>query len=503
MASEIAVASGIAFLGTVAALLQLLWGQDIGLADNGDGFRLMCHFRLAKSSDVLANPLVLHYQPQPGGCLPHLAYFSSAQWLVRPALWLYHLRHGADAGFDLRYLGVVHSGVFGVLLAALYLALPGSRGARALTTVIGGVLLSDVSFVAYFVSPFSEPATFFGLLAMVAAGTWYVRCRRVPVLALVVLVAATAFLVLAKSQTFVVALIVVPVVLSRPVEAGPLWGAWKGRIVPVVACVTLLATAAGNLLQQPPFFTDVNKHNMVFYTLLVDSPEPESTLRELGVPTGLVRYRGSGYFTPQVAAKDGDVEYREFQRVVDRRSILTYLATHPSHWWPLFRAGARAVAEVRPDYLSNYPIERPEGALLAPRANPAERLLGALAPVSWPLLPLVWVVGLVASAGALLRRSLGVERRALWAACYLLTATASSQWLISIAGDGYYELVKHTVLAGYATALLVAVGCGALAPVVVGRLRNRESWRETDVMAPMGPDEVAQRDDAATASSPP
>lgn len=235
---------------------------------------------------------------------------------------------------------------------------------------------------------------------------------------------------------------------------------------------------------------------MTFYTLLVDSPDPESTLRALGAPTGLVRYRGSGYFSPQVAGKDGDVEYREFQRVVDRRSIVTYLATHPSHWWPLLRAGARAVAEVRPDYLSNYPVQRPAGALLAPRANPTERLLGAIAPVSWPLLPVVWVVGLVASAVALLRRSLGVERRALWAACYLLTATASSQLLISIAGDGYYELVKHTVLAGYVTALLVAVGCGALLPVVVGRLRNRETWRETDVMARVGPGEVAQHDAA-------
>jgi hypothetical protein len=45
---EFALATGIAVLGALAALLQLFWGQDIGLADNGDGFRLMCHFDLVR-----------------------------------------------------------------------------------------------------------------------------------------------------------------------------------------------------------------------------------------------------------------------------------------------------------------------------------------------------------------------------------------------------------------------------------------------------------------------
>jgi hypothetical protein len=41
-----------------------------------------------------------------------------------------------------------------------------------LTVVVAGLLLADVTFVTYFVSPFSEPATFLGLLAVVAATAW-------------------------------------------------------------------------------------------------------------------------------------------------------------------------------------------------------------------------------------------------------------------------------------------------------------------------------------------
>lgn len=464
---DVAVAGGLGFLGALAALLQLFWGQDIGLADNGDGYRLMCHFWLVKRIDVIGDPLVMHYAPVTYGCPPQLAYLSSQEWLVRPALWIYRLRY--ESGFDLRALGILHSALFGLLLAALYLALPGRRRPRALTVVVAGVLLADVTFVTYFVSPFSEPATFLGLLAVVAAAAWYVRARATPWWPLLLLTVATAFLVLAKSQTFVFALLVTPVLLSRRVEAGRFSGAWRGRAVPAAASVVLLATAAGNLLQQPPFFVEVNNHNLVFHTLLVESPDPGSVLRSLGVPEDLVRYRGTGYFDPQAHGKEEDPQYRQFTREVNRRKLVVYLATHPGHWPRLLETGAEAVSELRPDYLSNYPTPRRDDDLLAPRPNPTERLLGSLRHVSWPLFPVVWLAALVAGALALFRRSFTAEARALGAVCYLLGATAFSQVVIAVAGDGYYELVKHTVLSGYATALLLAVAAGALVAALVPR----------------------------------
>lgn len=470
---EPGVATCVAVMGAAAALLQLFWGQHIGLADNGDGFRLMCHFDLVKRVDVLASRLVLHYAPVTYGCRSELAYVSSQQWLVWPAVRAYQLRY--ESGFDLRALGMMHSALFGLLLAALYRALPGPRRARVAAVVVAGVLLVDVAFVAYFVSPFSEPATFLGLLAVVAATAWYVRAAGTPWLPLLALTLATAFLVLAKSQTFVFALLVVPVLLSRRVETRTLSGPWRGRVVPAAAGVVVLAAAAGNLLQQPPFFVEVNNHNLVFHTLLVDSPEPESVLRSLGVPEDLVRYRGTGYFSLAPEERDADPQYQEFQRRVDRRDLLVYLATHPGHWPQLLQAGAEAVSELRPDYLSNYPTPRPGGDRLAPRPNPTERLLGWLAPVSWPLLPIVWLGALVAGALALFRRSLGTSGRALGAVCFLLGAGALSQVVIAVAGDGYYELVKHSVLAGYATALLLAVGVGALASALGPHLPRRRA----------------------------
>ncbi len=470
------MAAGLALLGTLAGLLQLFWGQDIGLADNGDGFRLMCQFNLVKGVDVLGSPLILRYDFRPdAGCLPELSYLSSQEWLVRPAVWAYRLRNGSGTGFDLRYFGPLHSALFGLLLAALYLALPGRRSARLVTTVLAGFLLADVTFVTYFVSPFSEPATFLGLLAVVAATAWYVRARRVPALALVLLLGASVFLALAKSQTFVFALLVPPVMLARAVEAGPLRGPWKGRVVPAAACLVLLVAAGANLLQRPDFFGHVNKHNLVFHTLLVDSRNPESTLRSLGASPGLVRYRGTGYFDPPAARKGEDPEYLQFQRTVSRGDLLSYMATRPRHWWPLLRAGAEAVSQLRTPYLSNYPEPRPVEELLADRPNPTERLLGTPGGLSWPLLPVVWLAVLAAGVFTVLRRSSSAGARALGAVWYLLGATALSQVLVALLGDGYYELVKHTVLAGYATALMLAVAAGPLLSALGRRLADRLS----------------------------
>jgi hypothetical protein len=417
--------------------------------------------------------VAFHYAPVTYGCEPNLAYMSSQQWLVRPALWIYGLRY--ESGFDLRALGILHSTVFGVLLAALYLALPGRRLVRVLTVVVAGLLLADVTFVTYFVSPFSEPATFLGLLAVVAATAWYVRdagSRRLP---FVLLTCATAFLMIAKSQTVVFAVLVAPVLLSRRVEVGGFTGRWRGRAVPGVACVVLLAAGVGHLLQQPPFFAQVNNHNVVFHTLLVESSDPGAVLRSLGVSEDLVRYRGTGYFNPRAHGLEDDPQYEQFLREVDRSKVLRYLASHPGQWPRLLEAGTEAVAELRPDYLSNYPTARRDDAILAPRPNLTERLPGSLHHLSWPLFPIVWLVASVVGAVALFRRSAGTEGRALGAVCYLLGATALSQVVVAVAGDGYYELVKHTVLSGYATALLVAVAAGALASAVGRRLRTRRT----------------------------
>lgn len=476
-------------LGTTAVLLQLFLGTDVGLADNGDGFRLMCTFHLTKRVDVLANPLELHYVSVPVGCAPALNYFSSMQWLVAPGRALYRLRYGAEAGLDLRVLGVVGAVVQGAALAGLYLGLPGGRLRRGVTVGLAALLLADISFATYFVSPFSEPAAFLGLLVVTACVAWYLRAPRRPVVPLVALTAAGVFLCLAKSQTAPFAALLLPVLLLRAVPLGRRAGPWAGRVAPALAALVLVGVTATNLAQTPAFFSEVNVHNLVFRTLLPDDADPAGALRALGAPASLLRYEGTGYFDPPAAGKATDPDYAVFQNRVTRGVVLRFIAEHPGHWLPLLRAGARAAPVLRVDYLSNFPTPRSPQDFLAPRPDPARRLLALLGPASWPLLPLAWLVTALVSAVVALRRSSPPGRRATAAASYLLAAGALSQVLVALLGDGYYELVKHTILAGYATVLLGCLGAGW----AVSRLAAAARTPHTAPAAPPSPSAPRRR----------
>ena len=479
--TDVALAAVLAAVASAAALLQLFLGPDIGLADNGDGFRLMCHFDLVKQRDVLSSPLEGRYVEAATGGDPRLAYFSSQQWLTGAAVEAFQLRSGGDGGFDLRASGVLHAGVFGALLGLLFLALPGGRAARVTATVVAVVLLSDVSFVSYFVSPLSEPATFLGLLAVVVAAAWYVRADGpswVPPVALVGLVAAGAFLALAKSQTAVFAALLVPVLLLRTVPVAGLAGRWKGRLVPAAAAALLLAMSAAHVSSQPRYFTEVNVHHVVFLTLLPQSPDPAATLEELGAAPELARYAGTGYFGRGRTERSVDPAYQAFTAEVERGDVLRHLATEPRYWVPLLREGASAVTVVRVSKLSNHLDERPRDQFQADRPNPSERILTSVGRGPWWVLPLFWTVAALASVATLLRTR-SPATRSTAAVCCLLAVGALGQVVVAVVGDGYSELVKHTVLAGYATALLAAIalgaGVGAAADHLAARRRARGS----------------------------
>ena len=479
------VASVLGTLATVGVLLQLFLGPDVGLADNGDGFRLMCHFDLVRHTDPLFNPLEVRYDDGPG-CSSGLGYFSSQQWLTGGAVEAFRLRFGQAAGFDLRAVGALHAFLFGTALALLYLALPGGRPRRLVTTVVAGVLLADITFVSYFVSPLSEPATFLGLLLVVAAAAWYVRAERRLLPALLALGAAGVFLSLAKSQTGVFAGLLVPVLLLRTVEVGRLRGRWGGRVAPALVALALLGVTAGNLSQQPDFYTRVNLHNLVFSTLLPQAPDPAGVLSELGADPGLARYSGTGYFSPGQAEREADPAYQAFGEQVSRADVLGYLAGEPSQWKPLLREGAYAAGVVRVHYMSNYREVRELEDFKAPRPNPTQALLNALGAQAWPLLPVGWLVVGTAGFVLALRRASDARTRTTGVLCYLLGIGALSQTVVALIGDGYYELVKHTVLSGFATGALLAVGLGALVGAVterrgVPRGSGAPSTQDTDV----------------------
>ena len=470
------IAALVALLATGAALLQLFLGPDLGLADNGDGRRVLCEVGLqppprpSMFTDVVFGlpPLT---DAAAGACdRGDMRYTSSQVVLVEAVQRVDDLVTGP--GLDLRAVGAVVCALFGLGLAALYLALPGGRAVRLLAVGITGALLLDVAYAHYFSSAYSESAGFLGIVWTVAALAWLGR-RPVGAGPLLALLAAAGFLATAKTQLTPLAGLVIGLVLLRTWQFCRETGSGRRPVLLAGAfAVALAGTSALLLAYQGHEFQRANMHNLVLHTVVPLADDPRAALADMGLEPSLAAYAGTHAFEADLS---GDPAYAEFTRVASRAAVLGHLAGHPDVVAEMLLAGLDQVGDPRTGYLAELSVaERGEAAAEADRWSFASDLLRELRPAAWPLLPLGWVV--LVGWGTLLsvrRHVFGADLRG-WGLPIVFTGLgAASQVVVSLVGDGYYELAKHEVFVSYLTWPALVLSLGSVAHLLGIRLDRR------------------------------
>jgi hypothetical protein len=461
-------------LGAVALVLfHLLVPFVIGTSDTGDQRRLLCqidagdpHFGEARNSAERFVAITLDpIPPNPVHCGAFRVterYPSSAVGVLVVAQRLTRLA-GLPGALDLRMVGLVYAVLYGVVIGAFVLLLPGPRWARVAVAAGLGVLGADATFVPYFDSAFSEPMEFVALLGTFAGllAVW-----RRPVVSPWRVAAVTvvfALLVTAKSQDIPLCVLLAAALVLVRCPVGRLRGAVGARVVPAVAAACLLAVGAGNLYLQPQQYNEQLVYTDVFFTILADSPDVRADLAEFGLPPELARYAGRTWFvvSDQLAA---DPDYRVFLRRTTMKDVALFYARHPDRLWPVLRLGVQDVLKARHPLPNTTRAEtaRPEVVCRICLIPPVGARLAPAAVVLWP----VWELTVLA-VGVLLAR----RRRADpgWRALGLLLATSVAfalfHTLTAVFGDGYAELGKHVFPAVVDTWLvipLVVLGAGGL-----------------------------------------
>jgi hypothetical protein len=457
-------AAAVAAVTTAVALAQLFAGGPVGLADNGDGARIMCRLGLAGVTGSRGGASFdSHYLAVPP-CPTGQDYSYETSWrLVVTAvrdLWRTVTGHSS---FDLVLLAGTSSVLLGLATAALYLALPGPRAGRLLLCGLVTVAACDIGFVTYFDSPYSEPAGFIGLVAVLAGLVGVLVHRSWPWV--VLLVGSVAFVGTAKLQLATVGVAVVAALLlgwrrwSRD-RAGQ--GRWAVRRPGRALAAGLLG--AGVLTgvvaaQQGPGFVAGNQMNLLFYTILAESPDPAADLRDMGLPPSLARYAGVSAWQPEAPYFDPALE-ASADRVYSWGTYAGFLVRHPDRLAGLVAHSVATVPDARVDYLGNVPVPKGAPPVLVTRPSPVFGLLGLLP--DQPVLLVLWAAA--AALGAWLCRS---KDRALAVRGLLLVALSvyAVVQAVGALSDGYYELAKHEVHAAFATGLLLAV----LADLAIGR----------------------------------
>jgi hypothetical protein len=466
------LAFGVVLVALAAGIVadQLFVSPIVGLADNGDFGKIMEPAGLAYTTEdpherywywALVKFHIVPHGPLPG------EYKSSETPLVIAAVAASRvLRPGRD--FDIRILGALHAGLFLAALALLaYATRALSSPVRAAALVAAVFAFTDVGYVAFFNSLYSQTASWLFLLVTVSvAGVAVARGRLEGPWLAAYFLAAAGFVGSKPQECFHGPLLAVLGVVLARVPRRAWWREPAAWLAAGLVAFSLLYYAA--VPRRP--IRDVGLYHSVFMELLPDSPDPRGDLRELGLDPGLARYAGMNAY--QKEAPLGQPEIRRlFLERFGYGGLLRFYLRHPARLLDrLERAGRRAfVLRTRMgnfDRSAGFPPGARSGRFAA-WSSLRERLGGASGP--WMIL-LILGGNLVASA-FLVRR--GATQLLGWTVA-VLVAMAALEFLVCALGDYLGDVSRHLYVFQGLVDLLLVFDLAAIVAAAAGEFRRAE-----------------------------
>ncbi len=424
------------------------------MADNGDGFRVLCGAGIPWKGKP-EGFVHLAYTVPAGEC--DATYLLTQSWFARIARSIGGVL-GLESTLSLVVLGVLTSVLAAAAVALIVVGLPYSRRVRGFAAVGLLLVVADSAFFGYFASVLGEGAAFLGLLLAVGGLLVSARPDWWRYAGLAVLLFGGVIAVNAKVQTLMILpLLALAALLVRPAGVRGL-----KRWLPVVFVIGALAggTAYAQQTVEPAKLPDgslaarpgddsreINMFNTIFLTIVDGRHDTEADLAALGLPASFGQYAGNGWWHPKPATLDP--EYPKYREQISRRNVVEYFATHPFRTVEILDRAAGDLLTARPPYLGSFDQSAgfaPESQeYRVPIVSTATKLLAPLG--FFALLP-IWA--LIAWRGWKTRRT------AVGVVLGFLLAVAAGQFVLAALGDGL-ENVKHQVIALYCTLLGVVL----------------------------------------------
>ena len=473
-------------VGVVAAVLmfvRLFLPHPVGMANNGDGARLMC--QIGADADALPKATAKWYFVRftysamaPGTACQN--YPSTQSLVLRMTAWIHQHILGLHSVIDLRELAVEYCVLVGIVLGVFAYLLRSLRPLpRAALLCALFLVLSEAVFADYAASPFSAPIALDGILVVVVAGLAFVsdnrgRYRKAAYLT------AWAGAVLAVGALNETAPLAVPLGLflgTRRFEIKRLTWRFAPRIVPALCVLSLALTAAWSLSNEVQIDKRVNFANEVTLSIMPLTHDPSAVATGLGLPASWGKYSGSNWWSPQ--SMYSDPQYPEYESKFTDGNLAHYLAEHPVLAARVFAGGAGPYLSFRETNLGTYPAN----AGYVPESQECRDCL--LLDVSHSLewtgftgVALYWLA-CIAAAGYLWRTSRpGTRRRAAAVTSATLIGCVLVQYLTAVYGEGV-EVVKHLSVGLFAASLTpIWLGVGALTETRGRRRRSVKSESE-------------------------
>jgi hypothetical protein len=445
---------------------QLLVPPIVGLANNGDYERMMGRLGLQFTSQAYEAKYFRYVNQRFSVEEPwwDSGAISSQYLLLWTVLAVNRMATGGRH-LDVRVVGAANAACF---LVFVWLAIrAGGRlrlAGRSLLVGLVALIFTDVGYVAYFNSIYTEPASLVFLAATLAASLSVIASDRPRAHLLVLYFAAAALFVSAKAQNGVLGW----VLAAWGVRLSWRWPGVSIRLGGVVLAVILVGFSHYYLNSTPAYIHTANLYNAVFSGILRYSRTPEADLIALGLDPGLSRYANTNAHEPIAPMHDPEFGRLFFERINHGR-IAWYYVTHPRRMVEVMRTLSRTAFSIRPEGLGNFT----QDSGYPPGAQSRAFALWSTVKARWPG-TLGFLAGLLAAlfAGAVWAwaRASDPSRRLLAELFVVLLLTAVMQYGVKFLGNGLVDNVKQLFLFNVLLDVSIVFAAAAVIGAVLARI---------------------------------
>ena len=438
----IGIVAGI--LGGIISIIMLFIPPYLGMSDDGSFSKVMNSvgiYNLNDNKDLYFNYYVKTYSTVPSEVIEKSSYFSSLTVLVRLALILDNI-FTRDTIFDMRFMALVY-----ILIFIPTLMLIVKQAARrvnnftegAIIGAVGVLIFSDVSYITYFSSFYSEALIFISFLLCVGS-VLSMQQEENDIVWLVLYTLSGVFLILTEKQYALSGILLGTLAVSLNfIKKNFLW-----KVSCFIMGFILFISSIFSYYTIESDFDLASKYNSMTRGVLLQSTNPEETLSDFGIQPNYVILTDTNVndFYPLTNENNETLKYGFYDKY-NTWDIAFYYLQHPGAMVSMIDIAVKSAFDIRISYSGNY--EKSYG--MPPKAKSLffsvwSNFKSMSAPKT-----IGFLIVLFLGASIIFRKSiLGRRSRVVAEAMLLIGFVGLFQAILTIIMSGDSELNKHNFI---------------------------------------------------------
>jgi hypothetical protein len=327
----------------------------IGMADNGD------YFRILYSNGLYFNhpdydSLYFGYFNKEFGIFQYFnengaMYYSSQSLLIRLSIWINQLFN--QQVFDIRVqavlLTIMYAGAVYMFVEALTWKMKRKYG--YIVAVLAVFLFADTAYTAFFNSFFGESLVWTMLIYLFASGLLLFRNRYSDYAMMAVFFISGLLLTTSKQQNAPVGIIIavmgVIMIFVRKRRSF--------RVMMASFLAVLMVAGVATYALIPKEFVNVNQYHAMTRGVLMQSEDPEATLKSFSMNKQYAVLNGAIHYEPYTTVDvNSQILEDSFYNHYGFVSILGYYLKHPDQAGKMMNLAAKSAFTIRPSAMGNY-----------------------------------------------------------------------------------------------------------------------------------------------------